>query len=46
MFVQRIGHLDKTRFGINFKVEDIKCELNKKEDKNLKTNIYNKKESK
>jgi hypothetical protein len=31
MFVQRIGHLDKTRFGINFKAEDIKCELNLKD---------------
>ena len=46
MFVPRIGHLDKTRFGINFKVDDIKCELFKKEDKNLKTDVYNKKESK
>ena len=27
MFVQRIGRLDKTRFGINFKAEDIKCKL-------------------
>lgn len=46
MFVPRIGHLDKTRFGINFKADDIKCNLNKKEDKNLKTDVYNKKESK
>lgn len=36
MFVQRIGHLDKTRFGINFKAEDIKCNLNKKEENILK----------
>ena len=36
MFVQRITHLDKTRFGINFKAEDIKCNLFKKsEEKNL-----------
>lgn len=33
MFVPRIGCLDKTRFGINFKAEDIKC--------NIKTNINN-----
>jgi hypothetical protein len=31
MFVQKIGGLDKTRFGINFKADDIKC--------NIKTNI-------
>jgi hypothetical protein len=37
MFVPRIGHLDKTRFGINFKAEDIKCNLNRKpEEKILK----------
>ena len=36
MFVPRIGHLDKTRFGINFKAEDIKCQINKKEEKILK----------
>ena len=30
MFVQRIGGLDKTRFGINFKAEDIKCKLDEK----------------
>lgn len=36
MFVPRIGHLDKTRFGINFKVDDIKCQINKKEEKILK----------
>ena len=34
MFVPKIGSLDKTRFGINFKAEDIKC--------NIKTDIYNK----
>ena len=43
MFVPRIGHLDKTRFGINFKAEDIKCELFKKnEEKILKKDIKNK----
>ena len=37
MFVPRIGHLDKTRFGINFKADDIKCNLNRKpEEKILK----------
>ena len=36
MFVQRIGGLDKTRFGINFKVEDIKCNINKNEKNILK----------
>ena len=46
MFVPRIGHLDKTRFGINFKAEDIKCKLAKKEDKILKIDTYNKKEDK
>lgn len=35
MFVQRIGGLDKTRFGINFKAEDIKCNLNKKPEEKL-----------
>ena len=46
MFVPRIGHLDKTRFGINLKADDIKCKLGKKEDKILKIDTYNKKESK
>lgn len=49
MFVQRIGSLDKTRFGINFKAEDIKCDLNLKDaqEKFLKNNgIYDKKEIK
>ena len=45
MFVQRIGSLDKTRFGINFKAEDIKCNLFKKDtDKILKENTLNKEE--
>ena len=35
MFVPRIGHLDKTRFGINFKAEDIKCNLNKKSEEKI-----------
>ena len=35
MFVQRIGRLDKTRFGINFKVEDIKCDINRKGQKKI-----------
>ena len=34
MFVQKIGSLDKTRFGINFKADDIKC--------NIKNDINNK----
>lgn len=43
MFVPKIGSLNKTRFGINFKVEDIKCELNKKENKNnINKDIKNK----
>lgn len=33
MFVQRIGNLDKTRFGINFKAEDIKCDIKSKYQK-------------
>lgn len=41
MFVPRIGGLDKTRFGINFKVDDIKCKVNKKEEA-LKEDIKNK----
>ena len=36
MFVQRIGSLDKTRFGINFKIEDIKCKIEKSKLKNKK----------
>ena len=39
MFVPKIGHLDKTRFWINFKAEDIKCNINT----NIKTDISNKK---
>lgn len=35
MFVQRIGSLDKTRFGINFKADDIKCNINKKPEEKL-----------
>ena len=35
MFVQRVGNLDKTRFGINFKAEDIKCNLNKKSEEKI-----------
>lgn len=42
MFVPRISHLDKTRFGINFKAEDIKCELNKKENKKNKLDTFKK----
>ena len=42
MFVPRIGKLDKTRFGINFKAEDIKCEINKKNKEDKKTDTYNK----
>jgi hypothetical protein len=43
MFVQKIGGLDKTRFGINFKAEDIKCELYKKENKkNINKDVKNK----
>ena len=42
MFVQRIGRLDKTRFGINFKVEDIKCKLNKEDKKENKLEIFKK----
>ena len=38
MFVPRIGHLDKTRFGINFKVDDIKCQIKT----NINTDINNK----
>ncbi len=38
MFVPRIGHLDKTRFGINFKADDIKCNISQ----SVKTNIGNK----
>ena len=45
MFVQRIGSLDKTRFGINFKAEDIKCNI-KELDKKLKENTkYKNKEN-
>lgn len=33
MFVPKIGNIDKIRFGINFKANDIKCKV--KEDKNL-----------
>jgi len=41
MFVNPIHNLDKTRFGINLKIEDFKCKLNNKpklnkEDKNKK----------
>lgn len=41
MFVEKIGNLDKIRFGINFKIEDIKCQFNKskfkkKEEKETK----------
>lgn len=32
MFVQRIGGLDKTSFGINFKAEDIKCNVKDKKE--------------
>ena len=43
MFVPRIGHLDKTRFGINLKADDIKCNLNRKpEEKILKKDINKK----
>ena len=34
MFVEKIGNINKTRFGINFKADDIKC--------NIKTDINNK----
>ena len=37
MFVPKIGCIDKTRFGINFKADDIKCNINK----SVKTNINN-----
>lgn len=40
MFVPRIGGLDKNRFGINFKAEDIKCEMNKKENKKNKLDTF------
>lgn len=43
MFVQRIGSLDKTRFGINFKAEDIKCNIENKKDLFKKTEQDNKK---
>ena len=36
MFVQPIGILDKTRFGINLNVEDFKCQTGI--DKNPKIN--------
>ena len=43
MFVHKIGNLDRNRFGINFKAEDIKCNLNKKpEEKILKKDINKK----
>lgn len=42
MFVQRIGRLDKTRFGINFKVEDIKCNFFKINKNLLKKDNVNK----
>lgn len=42
MFVPRIGSLDKTRFGINFKAEDIKCKLNKEDKKENKLEIFKK----
>lgn len=42
MFVPRIGHLDKKRFGINFKAEDIKCELDKKQKNIFKKDINKK----
>ena len=41
MFVHKIGNLDRNRFGINFKAEDIKCELDKKEKNILKKDIIN-----
>ena len=40
MFVQRIGSLDKTRFGINFKAEDIKCDLNKDVKININNDVF------
>lgn len=47
MFVHRIGNLDKTSFGTNFKAEDIKCELKEnKELKKQKYDTYNEKENK
>ena len=36
MFINPIRNLDKTRFGINFKPEDIKYKLIKKENKVIK----------
>jgi hypothetical protein len=37
MFVPQIEYLNKNMFGINFKAEDIKCNINKKQkEKNLK----------
>lgn len=37
MFVQKISGLDKNRFGVNFKAEDIKC---KAEEKVLKKELF------
>ena len=41
MFVEKIGNLYKTRFGVNFKADDIKCNINKKEEKILKKETKN-----
>ena len=39
MFVNPIKNLDKTRFGINFKAEDIKCKV---EEKIFKKELFKK----
>lgn len=41
MFVNPIKSLDKTRFGVNFFPDDIKCKLNKEKDKLKKNNNKN-----
>ena len=46
MFVPRIGHLDKTRFGINFKAEDIKCNINTETNMDINKNIFKEKDNK
>lgn len=46
MFVQRIGHLDKSRFGINFNTEDIKCNINTETNMDINKNIFKEKDNK
>lgn len=39
MFVPKIGNLDKTRFGINFNINDFKCNIDKKDNQKEDTKV-------